>query len=701
MEQYTITLLPKPIKYSHFKDLVYKKHVEAYGKESADNILKTASSILKGALKQEGDTAKSNNILLVGKVQSGKTSNLEMLSALSFDNGFNILVIYGGYDGELLSQSTKRFTETFDINGDDETSPLLISTDSTGLDPFDDDYFENAIEDNRPLIIASMKRQVALGKVNNCFEKIIKTKYKAFIIDDEGDQASLNTEKNKLEDSSATYREICRMKEIMKDPIYYSVTATPQANIFQPDISKLMPDSIYLIPPANSYTGAETFHLDESRVNIISDKDNEELDNAKMTVSLNNAIDYYLIASAIMIKRGIKKSDMIVHAYRTINEHSMVYDIIFTYITDIKDSINNNDPDLHYKFERMQKIYNKHFFDESVLNKSPWNYELIDNIKKVVRKSIVIQQNSKNKYDENQISGFNHKIYIGGDLLQRGITFKKLVTTYFTRWAQKGNMDTSLQRARWFGYRNEYIDLCKIFTTDEIRMEFAKLTTIENDLWEQFANVQSGELAISHVVVDATDTSLNPARKNVTEFEKASFARKWNNQSTGLFDEQKNIENNLLFDELIGNHKLTRTSVGRNDSEPSAYCCEITAIEFLSFVNKSYFIFDQHPFNKNDLYKLINTNVCIELMTSQPGLKDFRTRTFSSEKISALQQGADTTDLNKQHYKGDSSVINNTNIICVQVFKIIPIINDILRTDMKQYMYSIHFPKSAIVFKKK
>ena len=56
--------------------------------------------------------------MLVGKVQSGKTSNLELLTALAFDNGYNILVIYGGYDTSLLKQTTERFMDTFDASGE-------------------------------------------------------------------------------------------------------------------------------------------------------------------------------------------------------------------------------------------------------------------------------------------------------------------------------------------------------------------------------------------------------------------------------------------------------------------------------------------------------------------------------------------------------------------------------------------------------
>ena len=55
-------------------------------------------------------TKENHNSLLVGKVQSGKTSNLELLTALAFDNGYNFLLILGGYDKDLLRQSFKRIS---------------------------------------------------------------------------------------------------------------------------------------------------------------------------------------------------------------------------------------------------------------------------------------------------------------------------------------------------------------------------------------------------------------------------------------------------------------------------------------------------------------------------------------------------------------------------------------------------------------
>ena len=89
-------------------------------------------------------------MLLVGKVQSGKTSNLELFTALAFDNGFNLVVIYGGYDNTLLGQTTTRFKKTFDIPNETDYStgtPVVFSSDdSAQLLTVDDEIIEDLLE---------------------------------------------------------------------------------------------------------------------------------------------------------------------------------------------------------------------------------------------------------------------------------------------------------------------------------------------------------------------------------------------------------------------------------------------------------------------------------------------------------------------------------------------------------------------------
>ena len=224
------------IRFGKYYEHVYKKHVEAYSERGADNIRENITNTFKEARRQELSPIRNNNMLLVGKVQSGKTSNLELFTSLAFDNGYNLVMIYGGYDNTLLSQTITRFKKTFNISSDmdycDNTPVVFSSDDSNQLLSLDDEIVEDLLEANKPIFLISMKRPAAMNKINQLLSRIDTSNIHAFIIDDEGDQASLNTKKNKKNDASATYEAIVKMKQLLNDPLYLSVTATPQALIF-------------------------------------------------------------------------------------------------------------------------------------------------------------------------------------------------------------------------------------------------------------------------------------------------------------------------------------------------------------------------------------------------------------------------------------------------------------------------------------
>ena len=96
MEQYTIKrsdCTPSIIE-GNFFHRIHDKHIELYGKKGANNIVDNVRATYSKLMKQLAANQDGNhNSLLVGKVQSGKTSNLELLTALAFDNGYNFLKI--------------------------------------------------------------------------------------------------------------------------------------------------------------------------------------------------------------------------------------------------------------------------------------------------------------------------------------------------------------------------------------------------------------------------------------------------------------------------------------------------------------------------------------------------------------------------------------------------------------------------------
>lgn len=714
MEEYKVDyselIKNKSINQGFYYNKVYNKHVDSYGEFGANNIRDNIMPTFKIALEQYGDKYKNNNMLLVGKVQSGKTSNLEMFTALALDNGFNMVVIYGGYDNTLLSQTKDRFTKTFDIPYDidySESSPVIFSSDDNAILAVDDEIIEDLLDSKKPIFIISMKRPNAMNKVNDLLDRIDKTELKAFIIDDEGDQASLNTKKNKKEDVSATYDSICKMKNYLEDPLYLSVTATPQALVFLDEYSRLRPDSIRVITPGKGYCGADAYHLyDDDIIEIIDENDQNDLSNDIFVESLREAIMHYIISSAIMHIRGCTTSEMIVHSHRKVSDHDIIYSKVSSYIDTLKISLKLNDLESLEIFKKeFEKVYAKMFKEEVI---TQYEFDSVWDVicKHIINRVYVILKNSTGQVTQALENMRKHKIYIGGDLLQRGVTFPNLVTTYFSRWAKDGgNMDTNLQRARWFGYREKYIDICKIFTTSEISREFTNLSEIETDLWEQFIAIEEGEMKIQDILLKAEDTNQKPTRRSVASYNTVSFKNRWIKQRVGVFDINQVKNNNLLIEGLLNNSNFNDTSVGRKDGRKTAeYAC-IKKEKLGDLIDHIQAVFDMEPFEKKPLKDLIESYEEIPVILMKDDEKNVRKRSFYQDnKIYALQQGADNVDPEKAIYQGDTHVIIDKNKVNIQIHKILPMRrneNTKVKNELKeyaQYMFAIYVPKEKKYF---
>lgn len=701
MEEYTIN--PEELyslKLSEFSDLAFRKHISEYGESGAKRIRENAKSIFESVIELRSKSL--SNMLLVGRVQSGKTSNLEMLTAIAFDNGYNSVVIYGGYDTVLLNQTKKRFEKAFNVS--DESKVYVFSTsESDELLNVDQDIVDTIVNIKRgKIIFVSMKRVKALSKLNSVLQLIDTTQIKSFIIDDEGDQASLNTEFKKMS-TSPTYSQIIQMKDLLNDPLYLSVTATPQALVFSPEMSLLRPNRSRLIHPGNGYTGADSFHLQEGNVIRIDDESNL-IKKGSMPKSLLNAINYFLIASSIMGKRGIPFSDMIIHCAKEKEVHTSLFTNIDMYLSNFKQNIKSNPIDLEKRKELFGKIFrNPYFFPSEITNTYDFD-ELWVDICKIIERTYIVLQNSLGSLTMTNLELRQHKIFIGGDLLQRGITFKYLVTTYFTRWPKTtGNMDTTLQRARWFGYRNPYLDLCKIFCTNDIALKYSRLAEVDNDLWDQFESIEKDELSIEDIIIDEKDTNLRPARANVVDIKTFSFRKKWLSQRIGTYNLVDIKFNNNQFQCLISNYKFEPSSVGRLDDNPSVWYTELKKDDLLNFIDKTKVIFHNSPFGKKALKNAIgDEKIILELFWNPDEGNNYKTRKrsfYEGMKVSALQQGADTTDEAKKKYLGDSHVIVDNEAITIQVFRVRPLFNEIEDVTREQFMFSIHFPKPRKAYK--
>lgn len=719
MEQYSINRpgVKLSIVEGKYFNLIHKKHVDSYGEFGANNIVQNVRATYRKLMEQLNSGLNDNhNSLLVGKVQSGKTSNLELLSAIAFDNGYNFLLILGGYDKELLRQSTERFGKTFETVGGEDVlyseTPVLFTTndqtkESVSINSLDPDFVKQLIEDGRPVIITCLKRPPAMKAALKAISKVQESisGIVPFVIDDEGDQASLNTAKDKARNSTPTYKTIVKIKEVLRNPLYLSVTATPQANIFQEDISALNPASIHTVQPGSGYDGASIYHLSEN--DIIEDVPDTDSP-LQISDSLRDAIYYFFIASAIKRLRATQKkflrSDMIIHVDRTVVAHGSIYSTIHDMLEEVKQAFLEGDS-LEYYVKQIQKCYDKYLSDKVKLQ-YPIDEVLISEISKAIQSTGAILQNGIGKHTKETELSKMHKIYIGGDLLQRGLTFQNLIVSYFTRFAKSGgNMDTTLQRARWFGYRSKYLDLCKIFTTNDIAKEFAVLAEIEDDLWEQFDDVENGILEIKDIIIQAENTKQKPTAKNKAKYKKISFKNRWIKQRFIVTNHNDIIENNNRVDELISSiNTWMSTTAGSTNGSITAKYAIFTAEQLISLIQSINTAFDREPFNKKPLLELVGSSDIPVLLMWTDSNNKVRYRSIyndaAHDRIKALHQGANTTDTNRLTYLGDQKVIVNPDRVNIQIHYVSPGLSKTNRLGKDQFMFAIYIPKDKIYFVK-
>ena len=630
---------------------------------------------------------------------------------MAFDNGFRILILFGGYTANLLDQSVKRFRKTFDIpeydedfDLEDSEAPLLMSTAanseiSLDMSGCNEDYLRHVLESGNPIIIACLKHHDRIRQVAEKLVLLRGIEGKALIIDDEGDQASLNNAKDKTTEASSTYRSICMLKDVLHDPLYFSVTATPQANVFLDELSQLIPSQLHLLSPAQGYCGAEVYHLSDPGVVITNNDDFEAcLESNNSPESLQTAIRHFLVASAILTTRkDVKrrnKSDMVIHARKEIIYHKKISQWVEAYLNDLKgvlsDAIKGDDDAACALFE---PIYRK-YFDENTRDSVPFDGSFIKTLRKVAEGSVVLRQNSKEKSANSNSIIYQHRINIGADLLQRGITFDHLLTTYFVRWAKSGgNMDTNLQRARWFGYRSQYFELTRLFTTEEIAEEFSNLGDMEDDLWTQMEEVENGTREIGAIRILAERTKQQPTRKSVVTY---SIIRvdDWTKQSNGLFDIEQARRNRRSVESFINRHSFIDVAYGRQFSDdPTALMSVVDvsdALEFIRNLDDAIFDGEGGSFSRTELLKRVRTAKSVAVLQMSMGQERCRSFYKDSRRIKALQQGRSSKDSEDAKYLGDKTVVNPDTDISIQIHRIVPRIDDVDYQEYEQYFLAIY-----------
>lgn len=233
--------------------------------DAADTLIEEARRVLRRCVRPDSPQLQDVG-LVTGYIQSGKTLNFTTVCALARDNGFPLLIVITGISKNLLDQSNNRLQRDLRLLTRRDRKWLHVAVDTKAQSPAQRisdtllDWKDSGVPDARrqAVLITVMKHHQHLNYLVRALSTIPLNDVPALIIDDEGDQASLNYLVNRGREST-TYRHIGRLRLLLPVHTYVQYTATPQAPLLINLIDALSPTFAEVLNPGPGYTGAATF----------------------------------------------------------------------------------------------------------------------------------------------------------------------------------------------------------------------------------------------------------------------------------------------------------------------------------------------------------------------------------------------------------------------------------------------------------
>lgn len=504
----------------------YLTHVKKWDSKNIAVLDVSSTEVVERLADPEDLSARSRKGLVVGYVQSGKTSNFTGVMAKAADAGYRLFIVLAGMQNTLRDQTQRRLDKELVgrdlLAGEYSDAPDWSEFVAHGGRPslkggFDWERLTTGEEDLQELKVgvsaltfklhvpdkplrdpANLHRESArlivvkknpkpldnlIAALKNAATHVAWSSVPALVIDDESDQASINTKRPKKEVKERTRinDQIREVLGILGGAQYVGYTATPFANVFvnPDDASDLFPsDFILALPRPEGYMGVADFY-DEEEATEGDFSSNQNafvrpvVGNDEKPENLTAAIDAFVLSGAIKIYResngdgSFRHHTMLVHNTTSVRVHKAERELVerlfhgANYI--------GGGPGL----KRLEKLWNDDFRPVSRFQAETGLHQprSFADLKPCIGKCFTrISQGEApvivlNGEDKESAPDFDReatwKIIVGGAKLSRGYTVEGLTVSYYRR--RTAAADTLMQMGRWFGYRKGYKDLVRLY----------------------------------------------------------------------------------------------------------------------------------------------------------------------------------------------------------------------------------------------
>lgn len=503
-------VLKRDITWTYSSAYEYYLKLEGWAPDAIQAISETSERILGHLQDPLSEGAWDRRGLVIGHVQSGKTANYLGVVARAADAEYKFIIVIAGIHNNLRRQTQERVDEGFIGRSSDPANRIAI-----GVGCFDPGYphpatLTNIYEDfnkstaeksgwklndfSKPIILVIKKNVTTLKSLHKWLKELNSkdgqiSDVPMLMIDDEADNASINTNKPDL-DPTQTNSWLRKILSLFAKSCYVGYTATPFANIFiNPDAyddsvrEELFPkDFIYSLDAPNTYFGPDKVFIydndDSSTLRVISDCENyihlshkKDFPVTALPPSLYDAFNVFIVAKAIRNCRGQlnKHCSMLVNVSRFVPVQRTVKFLLAIYEKSLREAVKanyampENSSSQNEYMIALRQTYDREFSDcgvgwDTVKSKL---FSAFDTLK-----LFVINSESDDVLDYERYEKDGHgltAVAVGGFSLSRGLTLEGLCVSYMYRNTRM--YDTLMQMGRWFGYRIGYEYLCRIYLT--------------------------------------------------------------------------------------------------------------------------------------------------------------------------------------------------------------------------------------------
>ena len=507
---------------------------EGRTQEEINEVVKSSSQIL-GLLPSPITDQFASRGLVLGYVQSGKTTNFIATISQAADEGYRLIIVLSGVTNNLRKQTQERLEKS--LTGENERNWHWLTS-------IENDF--NASRNANDLLSSPSKRIIAVVKKNNSRLKRLKSWLESapiavrqglavLIIDDEADQATVNSHKL-LNRQTAINKTLTSMlkPDFLPKNAYLGYTATPFANILSnaKDETQLFPrDFIYPLKRSDKYFGAEQLFgrepIDENDQAVSNERNiiipiassdrgalgtlinpNSAYTPTELPSSAHEAIHWFILATAArkVRSKSNKFSTMLIHTSGRIQCHNDMKTLVEKYLNMLRELPKDV---ASQKFESTWKTNADQGWIAGDLPVLSWK-EIQVEVFKILHSCKIIVDNSKSDdrlvYDFQKESDSVPYIVVGGNTLARGLTLEGLICSYFMRTSSA--YDSLLQMGRWFGYRVGYEDLQRIWMDESLISDFRHMALVEEEIRQQIEQLASEGLDPSQVPIRIRDHKL-------------------------------------------------------------------------------------------------------------------------------------------------------------------------------------------------